>query len=150
MNIYKTSRDKKVVFGYSALVVGLTAIMAIVFMVEDSFGRLLFFGLLFMIGMIYFVGGMVFITYELKEEGLFVQAGLISRFYSYESMTALEPMGSPFSGKERIVGSSQGFNIKHNGPKGEVKVSPERMEEFKQELLKRAPHLDVQVKADSR
>ncbi|WP_367576958.1 hypothetical protein [Shouchella clausii] len=40
--------------------------------------------------------------------------------------------------------------MKHNGPKGEVKISPERMEEFKQELLKRAPHLDVQVKADSR
>ncbi|WP_353625682.1 PH domain-containing protein [Bacillus sp. JCM 19041] len=65
-------------------------------------------------------------------------------------MTAIEPMGSPFSGNERILGSSQGFTIKHTGPKGEVKISPERMEEFKLELIKRAPQVKIRTGGENR
>ncbi len=93
---------------------------------------------------------MVFISYEFKEEGLLAQAGFIGRVFPYESMTAIEPMGSPFSGNERILGSSQGFTIKHTGPKGEVKISPERMEEFKRELVKHAPQLEERMEAEIR
>ncbi len=43
MSVYKTTRDKKVITGYSSLVVGLTVIMAIFVIMDDSIGRLLFF-----------------------------------------------------------------------------------------------------------
>ncbi|GAF13737.1 hypothetical protein JCM19045_3007 [Bacillus sp. JCM 19045] len=150
MIVYKTTRDKKVITGYSSLVLGLTAIMVIFILMDDSIWRLLFFGFLFIVGMIYFVSGMVFISYEFKEEGLLAQAGFIGRVFPYESITAIEPMGSPFSGNERILGSSQGFTIKHTGPKGEVKISPERMEEFKRELVKHAPQLEERMEAEIR
>ncbi len=44
MSVYKTTRDKKVIAGYSSLVLGLTAIMVIFILMDDSIGRLLFFG----------------------------------------------------------------------------------------------------------
>lgn len=48
MSVYKTTRDKKVITGYSSLVVGLTVIMAIFVIMDDSIGRLLFFLVFFL------------------------------------------------------------------------------------------------------